>query len=171
MENEAGPKPDMTSPETNSLLYWKTPEFIPMPRGKTWFTVASIIVISLIAYAIYTDAATMAIVFILLAGLFFMTHNKEPRMVEVRITPLGVHYDDKFYAFNTINAFWVVYHEPFVRVLYLRMGVKTPFQYVKIELNGQNPVDVRRMLAKEIPEAEGMGERMIDIVTRIFRLQ
>jgi len=152
------------------LLEWKTPEFMPLERGPVWYTAASVIIISLVVYAIFTDSATMAIVFILLAGMFFMTHKKSPRIVDVKITELGVFYDRTFYHYTAINAFWVVYHPPFVRVLYLRLGGKT-YRLLKIELNDQNPTEVRRLLSGELPEAEGMEENVFDMLTRILRLQ
>ena len=99
-----------------------------------------------------------------------MTHNKPPKVLEAKITPKGVRYHTQFYPYNTINAFWVVYHPPLVRALYLRFGNKN-FKYVKIELDDQNPIEIRRLLLLEIPEAEDMGERPIDLLIRVLRLQ
>ena len=164
---------DEITPDTNHdkiLLEWKTPEFIPVPRGRAWYITASVIVIALVAYAIFTSSITMAVVFILIAGMFLMTHRQKPRIVDVQITELGVKYDKNFYHYNAINAFWIVYHPPYVRSLYLRLGGKN-FKYVKIELNEQDPIKVRKLLAKEIPEIEGVGERGFDMVSRLLRLQ
>lgn len=154
-----------------TVLEWQTPEFVPMPRGKTWYMTASIIVIGLIAYAIFTDSATMAIVFVLLAGMFFMTHKQAPKIVSVKLTKLGIIYDKAFYPYNTVNSFWIVYHPPYVRSLYLRLTNGKSYKYIKIELNYQNPIVVRNVLTREIPEIEGMEERMVDTLTRMLRLQ
>jgi len=155
---------------TQVLLEWKTPEFVPTERSKSWFTVAGIIVLSLVIYAIYSNSATMAVVFLLLAGMFFLTHRQKPRLLTVKITDLGIEYDNKFYSYHQINAFWMVYHPPYVRSLYLRLGGKT-YKYLKIELNYQNPIELRKLLLKELPEIEGAGELMTDILARILRLQ
>jgi len=88
----------------------------------------------------------------------------------VRITELGIDVGGKFYPYNTINAFWIVYNPPFVRRLYFRMGTKS-FTEVKVELNHQNPVELRRLLAGEIPEIEGAQESVTDILIRLLRLQ
>ena len=169
MENENIPiKP--STPREDILMEWETPEFFPMPRTKKWYVVALAIVAGLIAYAVYTGSATMAIAFVLLAAIFLMTHKKEPRILKVQITKLGVKYGGDFYSYHTINAFWIVYHPPFVTSLYIRLGGKS-FRYVKIELNMQNPVEVRNTLSKEIPEIEGMNERPVDLLTRLLRLQ
>ena len=171
MSEEEKIKIDPDIDHNQTVLEWETPEFVPMPRGKKWYMTASVIMIALIAYAIFTDSATMAIVFILLAGLFFMTHKQAPRILTVKLTKLGIIYDKNFYPYNMINAFWVVYHPPYVRSLYLRINKGRSYQYMKIELNYQDPTTVRNVLTREIPEIEGMEERMIDIITRMLRLQ
>ncbi|MBN2087454.1 hypothetical protein JW758_03835 [Candidatus Peregrinibacteria bacterium] len=153
------------------LLEWKTPEFIPYQRSKTWYITASIIIVGLLLYAILTGSITMFIVFVMIIILFALTQNKQPKILDAQITELGVRYGKDFFHYNTINSFWIVYHPPFVRVLYLRLGTGKSFKYVKIELNQQNPVQLRNTLGKEVPEIEGMGERSIDILSRLLRLQ
>jgi len=45
------------------------------------------------------------------------------------------------------------------------------YEYIKIELENMSPVVIRDLLIKEIPEIEGADEPMIDILTRLLRLQ
>ncbi len=152
-----------------TILAWKAPEFISHPKSKTWFLVAGTIILALIAYALYTDSATMAIVFIVLAGVYYLTHRQEAKIVDVKITQLGIFVDKEFYPYNIINAFWIVYNPPYVHVLNLRIGGKS-FRKIMIQLDQQNPVDVRKVLSGEIPEIEGEEESTSDILTRLLRL-
>lgn len=152
------------------LLEWMTPEFMPMHRSKLWYVIAGFVMLGIIGYAVYSESITMAVVFILLAGTFMMTNKQKPRMIKVKISNLGIEYDKQFYHYHNINAFWIVYQPAYVRSLYLRIAGKG-FKYIKIELNHQNPVEVRDLLSKEIPEIEGAEERPIDIITRLLRLQ
>ena len=154
-----------------TLLEWETPEFVPIPRGRTWYTVAGLILAVFVGYGFVTDNLTMAIVFILLAIVFMLAEKKQPRDVKVTITDLGVMYNGDYYAYHHINAFWLVYHPPYVRVLYLRLRVGKGFKLVKIELNHQKPQTVRQLLLKEIPEIEGAQEPMTDLLARILRFQ
>ncbi len=151
------------------LLSWKAPDFIPYKKSKKWFLMAGIIVLMLIAYAIYTNSATMVIVFVVLAGVYYLTHSQEPKIIEIKITELGIFADKAFYPYNMINSFWVVYHPPFVHSLYLKLSNKT-LSKVVIQLDSQNPVDVKKALAKEIPEVEGEGESFHDFLVRLLRL-
>jgi len=150
-------------------MEWKTPEFIHHEKSKTWFLMAGLLIVALIAYALYTNSATMAIVFIVLAGVYYLTHNQQPKIIDIKITDLGIFVDQAFHPYNQINSFWIVYHPPFVHTLNFRLGTKGRPR-ITIQLNQQNPVEVRKALAKEIPEVEGEGESMTEMVTRMLRL-
>lgn len=173
MQNEKSENTEF-NPDVNHdkiLLEWKTPEFIPYQRTKTWYITASIIAFGLLMYAILTGSITMFLVFTLIIILFVLTHKQQPKILDVQITQLGVRYGKEFYHYSTINSFWIVYHPPYVRVFYLRLGNGKSYKYIKIELNHQDPVKLRQLLGKEIPEIEGMGERGFDIISRLLRLQ
>ena len=152
------------------LLEWETPEFIPTPRGRLWYITAGIIMALFVAYGLLSDNLTMAIVFIMLAIVFMMVEKKKPRMVRAVITDMGVQYKDEFYPYHHINAFWLVYHPPHVRVLYLRVRRGHRIEPLRIELNGQKPQVIRHLLLKEVPEIEGAQELTTDILARVLKL-
>ena len=166
--NNAEVNPDINHDKV--LLEWKTPEFLPYPRSKTWYIVASIIIGGLLTYAVLTGSITMFIAFTMIIVIFMLTHKKQPKILDAQITELGVRHGKNFYHYNTINSFWIVYSPPYVRSFYLRLGGKS-YTYVKIELNHQNPVELRNLIGKEVPEIEGMGERVFDIISRLLRIQ
>jgi sulfur relay (sulfurtransferase) DsrF/TusC family protein len=151
------------------LLQWKAPEFIIHQRGKKWFLIMGVITLLLVIYALATNSATMAIVFIVLAGVYYLTHNQDPKIIDIKITELGIYVGDTFYPYNMINAYWIIYNPPYVHSLNLRLSNKT-FTKVVIQLDVQDPVAVRKMLAKEIPEIEGEDESMSEILIRLLRL-
>lgn len=151
------------------LLEWKTPEFITHPKGKSWFLIAGLLILVLIAYALFTGSATMTIVFIVLTGVYYLTHNQAPDIIDIQITELGIYVDKTFHPFNAISHFWIVYHPPYVQTLNFRIG-QNRFSKVTVQLNQQDPAEVRRALAREIPEVEGEGESMMDLLIRMLRL-
>ena len=150
------------------LLAWKAPEFISHPKGKRWFLTAGIITLALIAYALYTNSATMAIVFIVLAGVYYLTHNQEAKIIDVEIRELGIFADNTFYSYNTIESFWIVYDPRYVRTLNLKLTNKKA--KITIQLNNQDPAEVRRVLSEEIPEMKGAQEGLADNLIRLLRL-
>ncbi len=153
------------------LHEWDTPEFIPASRGRRWYIAASLILTGLLLFALLTDNLTMAIVFVAIAIIFMMIEKRKPRNIKVQITDMGVFYDKEFYPYHHINAFWIVYHPPYVQALYLKIREGSRLRDVKIELNHENPTEIRKLLMEEIPEIEGGAEPMLDLLSRILRIQ
>jgi uncharacterized membrane protein YobD (UPF0266 family) len=151
------------------LLEWQTPEFVKHEKGRTWYMAAGIVTLCLVAYALFTGSATMAIVFIVLAGVYILAHNQEPKIVSVKVTQLGLFVGDVFYPYNMIQAYWLVYHPPMVQTLNLKLAGRAVAK-VTIQLDRQNPVEVRTLLSKEVPEVEGQQETMTELLIRLFRL-
>jgi len=153
-----------------TLMEWETPEFTSVPRGKLWYVVAVTILALIVVYGYFSDNLTMAIVFIMLAIVFTLMDRKESRIVRVVITDMGIQYRNAFYPYHHINSFWMVYHPPYVQVLYLKVRRGRKIEHLRIELNGQKPQIVRQLLLKEVPEIEGAQERTTDILARVLKL-
>ena len=171
--NEPTIPPAETSPEALSqdriLISWHAPEFIDHPRGPWWFAIAGLLTLGAVLYSLYTSSVTTALVFLLLAGVYFLTHNQAPRIIDIKVTELGIRVHETFYPYNTIRSFWLVYRPPFVQTLNLQTTKKT-FPRLVIQLNGQDPIPLHDVLSKKIPEVEGAEEGFVEATTRIFRL-
>lgn len=163
-------QPGAEAEHNRIILEWETPEFIPHPKGAVWFLIMGMLVLGFTAYAVITGSATMAIVFLLLGGMVYLTHNQEPKIIRIRVSEMGISVGDKFYQYTSLNSFWIVYNPPFVSRLYLRLSNKSLTE-IKVELNHQNPVELRRALTGELPEIEGGQEKLTDIFIRLLRLQ
>lgn len=153
-----------------TLLGWKAPEFNDLKRGPLWHLIAGLIVAGLVFYGIQSDSVTTVIVFLVLIGVFLITHHKKPKQKTIRITDMGVHYGKEFYPYHHIQNFWVVYHPPYIHCLYLEISGKRK-KIIRLQLNHQSPTPVRKLLAKELTEREGGGEPFFDAFSRILRLQ
>ncbi len=153
------------------LYEWETPEFVSTPRGKIWYLVAGIVLGLLILYGIVSKSITMVLVFLAFAIVFLLLEKREPKTLVVQITDMGIFYHGEFYPFHHINSFWMVYHPPYIRVLYLKIRRGKRLYPLKIELNHENPSTIRKLLMNEIPEIEGAGEPFLDLLIRLLRLQ
>ena len=151
------------------LLHWQAPEFIKHDKSIKWFVLAGIAVAALIWYAVQTHSFTMAVAFIVLAGVYGLSHHHEPCTVDVKVTSLGMLVGSKKIPFNQIKAFWIVYHPPKIKTLKL-LTTDQMFAELTIQLDGQDPGEVRDFLIKQVPEYEGRGENFIDTLIRITKL-
>lgn len=157
------------SEDTRTLLEWTAPEYIKHSKGRVWFVLAGIVLMGLVFYAIYTDSWTMAVAFILLAGVYLLAHHREPVAVQVKITDFDIQIGSRRIPYTQIKAFWILYHPPMVKVLKL-LSTDKFMSEINIQLDGQLPGPVRETLLKHIPEYEGKCESFVEILIRAFKL-
>lgn len=155
----------------NGKLIWIAPEYIKHEKGTTWFLVALAAVIGIIIYGIYTDSITTAIVFFLVAGVYFLTHQTEPRMLEVEVLATGIREGGAFFPYSSMSEFWILYHpEKGVRSLHFELA-KGRKHEVTIQLGDSDPVAVRQaFLEAGVKEKEDASEPMVEKLIRILKL-
>lgn len=151
------------------LQQWQAPEFLKYERGKVWYIVMGTLSALLIMYAIWTNAVTMAIAFIVLVGVYYISHHKDPKIIDVQLTSFGIHVGKKVIPYNQVKAFWVIHHPPHIN--YLKLLTSDSFMSeITIQLGTKSPGSIRTTLIKHVPEYEGRGESMVDILIRATRL-
>ncbi|MBI5754609.1 hypothetical protein HZA41_00135 [Candidatus Peregrinibacteria bacterium] len=169
--------PDRHKPQENvqngafdtPVIAWKAPEYIKHQKGRTWFIVAGIVILLLIAYGIKTGSFSTVLVFIVLAAVYLLAHTHEPRHLPIIISQMGIKIGSKCYPYAQIKAFWIQYHPPLVKTLNFRT-IDRFFKEEVVQLDGQDPVPVRVYLARQIPEWEGKEEGLMEVLIRILRI-
>lgn len=154
---------------TKALLSWTAPEYIKHSKGVVWFLLAGIVALVCVGYAVYTASWTMAIAFIALAGVYVISHHREPTEITVSVNDFGLQVGTRSIPYNQIKAFWVVYHPPHIKVLKLLTSDKFMAE-LSIQLDGQEPGELRQVLLKHIPEYEGKSESFVELLIRAFKL-
>jgi hypothetical protein len=160
------PKARSRKPFSNSVE-WSAPEFKQHSKNKSWFMVIGLIAAGLFFWALLTKN----ILFALLIGLSYFSITafalKKPRDIRLSITPRGIKIDKTLYSFDNLKSFWIFYEPPEVKELSLR-SKKVIMPYIKIPLSEQNPVKVRKILIKYLPERKHK-ESLIDNLARSLR--
>jgi hypothetical protein len=162
------PEPERPRHLKNALAHWQAPEFEVFERDKKWYLYASLALVAIIGYALYTNSPIMAVTFILIGVLEYIYLNKEPRILDFAITMDGIIVGNEIYEFENIHAFWIFYEPPHTKILSLHTTSKlTPYLHLPIE--EESPVRIREILIKHIPETK-QDFRLVDALERIFRL-
>lgn len=166
MENQK-----MTQQVTNNraVFVWETPE-LGSQRSSEWYVIAFAVVLFFVLYGIFTGSASMAIAFIVLAGVYYMAQLKRAPGIHVVVSELGIHFGSRFYPYNTIQSFWIVYHPPQVSTLNFKV-IKGVSRTMTIELDPEiNPGAIREYLLTQIAELEGVQESLTDKIVRKLKL-
>lgn len=135
----------------DSLLHWSAPEFEMLPQDKKRLSYATLILLAIIVYATFTSNPIMAVVFVLIGIVAYLYSNKEPRILNFQIVPEGVLAGNELYEFENMHSFWIFYDPEHIKVISLHTkSYLAPFVHIPIE--NENPVEIRRILLKYIPE-------------------
>jgi len=151
------------------VISWQAPEFAEHNRGKWWIFCMTIIAISLIIYGILAESVIFSIVIILLVGVFFLTHNQKPKIVKIALTNTGIIFANRFFPFEDIRTFWIIYNPPEIKTLNLRMN-RGVFKEIAIQLGDRDAAEIRAFLSTEIPEWKNRKETLSEILIRVLKL-
>jgi hypothetical protein len=150
-----------------NYLEWTAPEFEYYHKDKSWLVMVGLIAAGLFLWALLTKN----IIFALLIGLsYFATMAyglKKPAPVKLVVTSQGIKINQTLYEFDNLKSFWIFYQPPQVREISLR-SKKTIMPYIKLPLGEQNPVEVREVLLKYLPERKHK-ESLIDNFARSLK--
>lgn len=114
------------------------------------------------------DWFTIIILLIVTGVLFWYTKSTHPKKVTYKITPLGIYADTHFYPFSEIHSFWVIYNEK-VKTLYVAF-LKKYLPPLIIGLENTDPVALKAVLLRRIPEQEKRTENILDKIVRVIGL-
>lgn len=153
------------------LLRWTFLEFKRPSRTRSWWIMAGLVTALLLIYAIYTTNFLFAIIILMFAGLFYVENRRSPRRLDCRITNTGIAVGKKFWRYNELKNYWIVYHPPQITNLYIQP--KNPFDpRITVPLVKINPLQVRKLLNKYLEEdLEREDEPTSEAITRLLKLQ
>lgn len=153
-----------------AIFEWTAPEYVQHSKGKVWYIVEAIIVALFILGTIITANYTMALAIVTFVAVYHYLHEKHPpKEIKIVISRMGIKVDDMVFPYTHIQAFWLMYHPPYMKTLNLRVS-KRFYSDVVIQLNDEDPVEIRQFLCGQIPEWEGKTERFSDTVVRLLKL-
>ena len=163
------------SPPSQVLLEWQTLDSHPHERSSRWYLIGGILIIAFAAYGIFDGSWTTALLAILIGGIYFLMRNAKPRVINIRITGLGVQAGSVFTPWNMCRDFWILVPPPSGR-----SANNTPELHISPQkmlqreivafINDIDPALVRETLLQFLPERAGMEERFLDSLARLLKL-
>jgi hypothetical protein len=150
------------------LLYWQAPEHEPLELGPKATIVVTLLLIGIIAYALYTNSPLMAITFILIGVVGYLSLHREPRVLSFMITVRGIIAGNEFYEYDTLKSFFVYTEPPFEGILSIQTSGKL-VPYVHIPALGTDINVLRDTLDEFIPE-EKHHPGLVDTLEKLLHI-
>ncbi|MEK7582957.1 MAG: hypothetical protein AAB483_00940 [Patescibacteria group bacterium] len=146
-------------------LVWTAPATYRRHGLRAPYVFAALLAVAAVLIAIFQQDVTTVILFALLA-IMTVVHVRRPvPLVEIEVSPLRLNVGDHSYRYEQIKSFWVHYEPEYdIRELSLHLK-KWHHPYVKIQIEDQDPVQIRAILLEFIPEEEH-EETFIHTLTR-----
>lgn len=145
---------------------WSAKEYEKKSKTKRWYLVATIILCSIILYALLTNNPIMAVTFILIGVVGYLLLENNPRKTRFTITSDGIQAGSELYEYENIQSFWIFYEPGHLQAISLH--TKSGFvPFIKIPLGDEDPVELRETLIKYVPEKKHK-ENLIDIIENFF---
>lgn len=149
------------------LISWEAPEFVHHERDVKWYILAVLGVVFMIGFSLYTkDWFFLFILPFIIAGTVVYLKTP-PKLRTYSISRLGVRVDDRFYSFDNLHSFWVIYNDQ-VRRLYILQNKKLT-QPLFVELDDQDPVLIKNILKRFLHEEEKRDENYAEKLSRILK--
>lgn len=153
-----------------TLAEWSFPEFEKHQHSKAWYFWMITLTLALLLYAILTVNFLFAVIIVIAAITLIYKHRDEPEQITFAITEDGLELENKFYDWETVQNFYIIYKPQEVTNLYFHFRAVTKPR-LSIPLQNQNPVEIRKILLSYIDEdLEKEEQPFSEAISKILKL-
>lgn len=156
---------ELNSQSKRILLEWRAPEFMYFEKGKMWYFVMALAFAGLVAFGIWTKSFITVITFVILFVIIYIYAQRKPEEIYFAVTLDGIIYGNSFFPYESIEGFWLDYDPPHNAALHIHVR-RMIAPKLTIQLTDQDPVELRRMLIKEVPENERLADGLTENLSR-----
>lgn len=161
-------QPDiMTGPVVHQ---WTVAEYTQYERNRFWYIFMISVAVMLVVWGMVSNNFLFSLIIILASIILYFQSHQEPLSVSFAIAELGVIVGNRFYPYDELTGFYIIYNPPEVKTLFL--VTKNPIRpNIKVWLADVNPNDIRGTLQAFLTEdIESTEEPMSDMIARRWRL-
>lgn len=148
---------------------WKFPEFPKYHRDKSWYVWAVVVIVLLLLFSIFSGNLLFGLI-VIMSALIILMFQRSDDEVEFKITEDGISINQKFYNYQDIQNFFIIYEPPEVKTLYFEpKSIISP--RIPVALEDQDPVKIRELLLQYLDEdLDREDEPVSDQTSRLFKL-
>jgi len=153
------------------IVSWKVPAHEKHERERAWYITAGVISLALLVYCFFTSNFLFAVIIILIAIIVVTTDGQDPAMLRFVITNEGIVIGNKFYDYDEIKDFSIVY-KPRIGVKNLYFEFNNQFKHrLSIPLDSMNPLPIRENLLKYLTEdLERIDQPTSEVFGKVFKI-
>ncbi|MGE5425857.1 MAG: hypothetical protein ACM3PZ_02185 [Bacillota bacterium] len=169
--------------ESANFIEWQVPEYRRPERSAKWYLLAGLFIIICLFFSFFSFEGgqivflgarsnfLFALIILISSAILVINDGGEPKMVTIKLKPDGIQVGRRFYDYDAIKAFCVLYKpRQSVKNLYLEFSNKM-MPRLAIPLRRQDPLRVRNYLARYLNEdLERISPPLSEELTKLLRL-
>ena len=164
---------DITREQVNigPVVYqWLLKEYETYNRNRRWYVFMGLMGVILVAYAVATANYLFALIIVLFAIIVYIHDLQQPQEVPFIITTTGIVLGRKYYRYNELASFWILYNPPEVKNLYFTLNNVIKHR-LQVPLFDYDPRPIRDVLSQFLSEdLEQEEEPFSDRLARMWQL-
>lgn len=145
-------------------IEWQVPAQATSKKGYL-FGFSALLLIGAFGLIFFKIDMLLATLLILAVMVIVLNSTKKPEELKILINPLGVAINDTERQYKEFKSFWIEYSATGVKELSLE-SKKWYLPYLKILLGDQNPIEIRNLLIKFLPEKEHEKSLLEEIIRK-----
>ena len=152
------------------LLTWEFWESKEQKKTTGWYTIIVLIFLGLSISALFTQNYLFLIFLILFFAILVIEWKRPAEKRKIEIFEEGVVVANKFYGWDDLETFWIIYQPPQVKKLYLNPRGAFNLEF-SVPLENQDPRKVRNIFKEYVEEdLERKNETLFDSVRRGLKI-
>jgi hypothetical protein len=171
IEQESEEVQEQADPEIIEIISWKIPEYEKHERSKLWYILFGLIGLAMLIYAIVTANFLFAVIIVIGGFILILNDARNPRIVGITISSEGVFVGRKFYDYDEIKDFSIIYKPTNnIKQLYFEFKSRTK-QRLSLPLTDVNPLFLRENLLQYLTEdLERTDQSTSEILAKILKI-
>jgi hypothetical protein len=169
--------------EQKNFIQWQVPEYTKPKRNKTWYVLTSLFILICLFLSFFTVSAwqivflgadanfLFALIIIISIAIMIVHDSQEARMVTIKLEPEGIDIGRRFYDYDSIKNFCVLYKpKQSIKNLYLEFNNKM-MPRLHVPLRKQDALSVRNYLISYLDEdLERVAPPLSEQLTKLLKL-
>lgn len=153
-------------PKQNNIS-WQAPEFRHYEKTQGWFVTLVSVTVLLVGFFLIQGDAFAAVTMGILGLLVLFFAKQKPLIVEIELSDKGVKFGNILFPYKQLKYFWVVANERHRTVNFHTNTLVN--NTIILELEGQDPEDVRIFLLQYLPEHSEINETSVQRLMHILK--
>ena len=149
-------------------IVWESAQFEATKKDWRWYSIAAVVVILLLTYAVYARQWLFGVLIIALMAAIFIVDRVKPKMLSCRIDAAGVTINERAFPYDQLKLFWFHHVE---NKLYLNLlSTARTIPTISLTIPKDYQAKIRAALSKFLPESDTKKDDFVDRLGRILKI-